>query len=623
MPNVGEDDIIRLTRQLAEYEPSSEVTSRAISRVKQALTEDRCAQQGRSQDADEGEAQIIRHMDSLARIELNEKVAQRAINRTRLALMANGRTGGFRLLRKLFMRSGIAAAILLMTFIMYLFFYVPSAQGSVSLQEVLQAVNSYGGWICIRLDKVQDIMQPASGPRIHSWVRYAAPSEGKDALVMQFEDGSSKIWWRSRIEHIDCIYRSDSHDMHIESTSQDWREVAQITFGMPLQPNIPTLLEMLERKFGSNAYDIGQTEEGKLLRFDVTFAERIWNKIPLKGLVIWANPETRLIEKWKGILHTGGDLVYSFEYGIAPLKDVYALGVPRDATVVDDRPSPEVEALLDRLDDRIGPKEALGNYVAIIQCLTEDGGDTATLSELQMFARLDNVWVNMNYWNSQAMEVCNSLKRQVPDLVEKLRDVRPDWFLFYDGLHCWQGKYNQAERAYKYHEEIKEKAKQVSALRLASLSASIWPGRRIFDYSHIPYANVHLEVVTDSSHQGLVGLDVHISNMQQYGSDPQPTESRETFWLDPTRDDMPIERIKQYYLSDRILSKEVHVRYLAYAQLKGGQWHPTHWLSTTTDYSEGKPVRVRNEHYYLEIIPDMQLDPIWLTNPVERFKDKR
>jgi hypothetical protein len=84
-----------------------------------------------------------------------------------------------------------------------------------------------------------------------------------------------------------------------------------------------------------------------------------------------------------------------------------------------------------------------------------------------------------------------------------------------------------------------------------------------------------------------------------------------------------VEEIRRFYEKDGGLFREIHSYYPSHAQLPNGHWYPTLRRRCIADYRNGQQVQSHNEEHYLQIIPDMQLDPLWFTNPAERFKDKR
>lgn len=152
-----------------------------------------------------------------------------------------------------------------------------------------------------------------------------------------------------------------------------------------------------------------------------------------------------------------------------------------------------------------------------------------------------------------------------------------------------------------------------------ALSGQIWPARFLLDLDKQRHHSVSQRLLTDLSRPDQIGL--RIEKIALHPGKPSHTEY--VVWLDPVHDDMPMNRIYRHYNASRTISFEVKTSYTSYAQLIHGRWHPTHWRKIVTQYSNGQPSDTREEQYYLQIVTEIKLDPVWFTNPAERFKTIR
>ena len=82
----------------------------------------------------------------------------------------------------------------------------------------------------------------------------------------------------------------------------------------------------------------------------------------------------------------------SFEYGEPFIDNIYDLGVPEDAVVIDHRKTTEAENVLERLKSRIAD---FSHYVALMtQTELNDDGPSKDSCTLHLFAQDDDAWLD-------------------------------------------------------------------------------------------------------------------------------------------------------------------------------------------------------------------------------------
>jgi hypothetical protein len=126
-------------------------------------------------------------------------------------------------------------------------------------------------------------------------------------------------------------------------------------------------------------------------------------------------------------------------------------------------------------------------------------------------------------------------------------------------------------------------------------------------------AETKLSMITDKSKPGLVGLQ---EDQTYPGRNLKPTRMLNTYWLDPAKDDMPVERTEITFV-ERTAQEDVRfeTKYEAYAKTKQGKWYPSQWTVVTTMHSFTKVPKVRRETQRLTIWTDRTLAAEWFKRP--------
>jgi hypothetical protein len=338
--------------------------------------------------------------------------------------------------------------------------------------------------------------------------------------------------------------------------------------------------------------------------------------------VVWADPQTKLIKK--GRSKTGGEVSeFSFTYGDPAIRDVYDLGVPRNAKVIDARPQKDVNELLARLTKRF--EAGFGDYVAIVtnQGVDEHGKPIESGGAICLEAKNGKAYVVNRYLVTDVTkaERGRNPKRKygkippgwpTPELeaaLASMAEVSPTNFLVSDGVAAWQGSEIEPGSFYAFDLNGARGSQRVEMTTAQSfLPGRIWPTRIGLGAFG---ADAKLRVITDPAKPGLIALQVD----QTYPDfDMKPRRVLKTYWLDPAKDDMPVERTHITYVgtTDREETRSDQ-KFGVYAKTAEGKWYPPEWTTITTMYQPQETIYRQTER--VRIWPGKALEPRWFKRP--------
>ena len=214
--------------------------------------------------------------------------------------------------------AGIAALILFAASLLFTNHAVPSASAAEALKEATKASNGYLGWVHVE--------QLGQGSFLHA-------NTGTNTVAMDTNIGGNRevmFFSQATSEYMRYNAKTITVTMNINSAIETNRMVSVIK--KQLMPD--TLIEKLD-KYGKLA--VTQFQEGGLDKFDIVVEGLVDGSkdIPFDKLVVLVNPDTSLIQEVKAFRGEGVIATMKFTYGEPEIKDIYDLGVPRDATVID------------------------------------------------------------------------------------------------------------------------------------------------------------------------------------------------------------------------------------------------------------------------------------------------
>ncbi|MHC4282523.1 MAG: hypothetical protein ACYSWZ_06095 [Planctomycetota bacterium] len=316
----------------------------------------------------------------------------------------------------------------------------------------------------------------------------------------------------------------------------------------------------------------------------------------------------------------------SFDYPEYAPVDIYDLGVPESAEVVEGHPA-DVEAVLDRFDDRC--RKGFGNFVAVLTTSDLASGQDRRKKSIELFSSKGTNLLYASYllekeeradWNpsSEMSSVTNWPMPDIDEVIELGRDILPCQLYVSDGSRACRIHYFKAKTGSYQVQEIADKQKVTSMDSYLSLPYKLWPRHLRQKVSHADYGGTvvsELTLLGDAERPQQIGL--HNDVIDRFN------HMEIIYWIDPARDDMPVETIARMFdKSHESITEERHTRYFDYASVRENQWYPTRWQKTNMDYSDENSRTSGITEYSLRIFPDMELDDWWFDTFANEMKQR-
>jgi hypothetical protein len=364
--------------------------------------------------------------------------------------------------------------------------------------------------------------------------------------------------------------------------------------------------QLPERKFGS---------AGNLKR-KVEIVADIYNSLPVY-LSIQATDSNGTVFS---------ERTASFDYPEYAPVDIYDLGVPESAEVTEGHPA-DVEAVLGRFDHRC--RKGFGNFVAVLTTsdLTDD--QVRGKKSLELFSRKGASLLYASYllekeepadWNpsSDMSSITNWPIPDIDQVTELGRDILPCQLYVSDGTSACRIHYFKRKPGSYQVQEIVDKQKVTEMDSYLSLSYKLWPRHLRKKVVHAGDGRMlvsELSLLRDAGRPGQIGLHNDVIDRLNH--------IEIIYWIDPDRDDMPVETIARMFdKSHESITEERRTRYFDYAGVRENQWYPTRWQKTNMDYSEENRRAIVITEYNLRVFPDIELDDWWFNNLVNEMKQR-
>jgi hypothetical protein len=400
-----------------------------------------------------------------------------------------------------------------------------------------------------------------------------------------------------------------------------WKSIAR---AYPL--TVSDLLKVIEES-GAAAPTVKERVEDGLLRFDVELAVPAGATQPTTGRAtlpskgtLWADRRTKLIAKLQ-YDSAGATKTFRFTYGAPDIGDLYDLGVPRDARIIDNRIRGDEIGYLAKLQERVD--HGFGDGVAVLTELEvgADGKPTTSRATIHLFARAGASMFAGRYLVGPSRDVDAGSRVSLPanwpnpspeDVVRSLRDAMPTSFLVSDGEQAWQGSGVSPTQMQIRPVDLKMPEAMQQSRSMADLGGMIWPTR----YSLGVFGRESgFNLLGDTKRPNLIGVGV--DQMVQL----DPATKRRTVrehWLDRGRDNVPVEVTWLTYGPDLAsVALKFHAKYDEPQQLPTGLWYPPKWRQTSSGSLLG---RETSSELTLRIYPALTIDSAWFRNPADRVK---
>ena len=580
------------------------------------------------------EKSLPHSLDALARHAPEPAATEQALARTRNALLqlenAHKRR---RWIMRIAIPTGIVAALILAAVLFFTLQSPRHASAAEDLNAVVEATTAYKGWIKLTTTFPEGLKAPVPNPPLPpSFGNYIHP-DGSWTFASPVDpmhpDGKYTIYFWSVPRREIATYNADTNEIHL-GTMQDLQHQAAIDYATPI--TITDLLAVHKKEFGRDALTVKESPEGDASRFDITlfsspeeakaFAKEHNIEFLGTGVTIWVNRD-HLITRMR-LEDPHGPVMLNYTYNVPELHDIYDIGAPRSAKVIDDRLTQNLQSVMDRVDARAA--KGFGNYTAFLASydLDADGKPSASFGYAYLFAVHDRQWLANQYRLFEVPRPGRKPTRGVvlqappagwpnPDLAKLLpilQNATPTEYFVATTDHGSSGFFQT--RTGNYQTQPLDSNVLPYSFAQKRLTTFIWPDRLS---NEIGSPSVHSDLLQDKDHPGLVGI--HFVRLEKVSED---TDGGNTWWFDPAKDDMPVE--KDWSINDSkgnptTISK---THYLQYAQLPNGQWYPTDWREDRSDLNpRTHKMSDGTSHYRLNLLPTLTLDNSWFQPPAPKF----
>ena len=515
--------------------------------------------------------------------------------------------------------SGIAAALIVAAFIAWSLHSPAQASAAERLEAAVRATKAYEGWVkreTIHPEKKAD-------PSLPTRDIYYFKSDGSYAWVME-RDGKLYVHLCSVPSAEIMSYDGAAGEIHLNTLLDVQKQQGIEDVEAPTE-NLADLITSEKQLLGHDPVKIKESRDGDVSRFDVTRfssdeeAKQVETreKVQLlpRSYTMWVNKDHLIVRA--RFDDRSGSSVDEYTYGITDVESVYDLGDPKSAKVLDERLASDFRTLMNRIDARAA--KGFGDYTALLTSdeFDANGQPSSNRGLICLYAVHGNQWLvnryrlfHATYGEAQLPGVVLQTpppKWPIPDLqklVPILREAAPMEYAVMDGDRGWYGTFQA--KTLNYRRETVPGSYARSYFPYRSVTAQLWPSSSI---SGIGSPQRRSDLLHDKAHPSLIGV-----RYVDLDKSADPVDGGTTWWLDPSQDDMPVQRSSSSKDKSIAITTETH--YVDYAQLPNGQWYPTHWRESRTYVKSA--INVDSHHtteYHLQILPTFQLDRSWFQAP--------
>jgi len=388
---------------------------------------------------------------------------------------------------------------------------------------------------------------------------------------------------------------------------------------------IEEVVEQLKEE-GAQIVQFNQVPDGGMTRTEISYIPGTNCKTcPQEGGkdLIWTDPKTGFIHKIQTQLDHPQEITYTYEK--QTIKDIYGFGVPKDTKVLDYRPTPQAKAVLDRLDQNF--QRDFGQKYLVVLTETDHRKKWGTKKMfLYLYARdgdkvLSAIYAFRpeEYPSSPILGLQGWPKPKIDDVLTLAKTTVPIFYYATDSAVVWTGTFDQLNISPPRIKEHKAKYKDYPLDAIEQPITHVWKGReKLHLYDFGPLA----DTIADPSKPKLVGLRLRMQDLLAKGKSPFRTE--QIFWIDPAHGDLTV---KASLLAEKIgpdkkmMRLNQHWTYDHPVQLPNGPWYPTHWIKESwTGTSPDEKSQHFSREFYLQIVPNLTLDPSWYGERTQALK---
>jgi hypothetical protein len=518
------------------------------------------------------------------------------------------------------------------------------------LRASSRATSNYQGWVHVTFDMSQVVTGVyklmAGDAHIHF-------NNVNGDLAIEFKVlGSECIMMVAADAGKEMEYIGLTGELQVSPISKD--QVEAVRRSVPMLPVNPEDAIAKTKSEGWPDPIVTKSSDHGLDRFDVQFkgypATQPASKgnSPIWSMTIWSDPESKLIQRMV-MIQDGKPATMTFTYGDPDIRDIYDLGAPRNAKVIEVGPAAEAatptvmqmpdmsrlvkdnSASVDELRARIQGRAnaAFGDFVSV-ECeeLVIPGRVSDRHGMITMIASQGDKGFNDRFEVAPVLSMFGGAAYPAGWPQPKLADVLAtagrafhDSVVVYNGNTIWGAQASTIDKAGKSHggPTTQFSPETAKALRTSGLDLGrqLWPDVSdgvAFGIQHKPV----FEILREPSRPGLVILYIRREYPAFMTATSRPATNEDYYWLDPKRDDLPMEMLGHNGLNGDATS---HIVYAAFSRLADGRWYPTHWQDRTIFPPSVGASAPGYEDHWREVFQGVKpLGDEWFTDPARRLK---
>jgi hypothetical protein len=560
--------------------------------------------------------------------------------------------------RILILSGGLAAAIALVIGLAAVMMLSPrKVDAAEALAGAARATQDYRGWVHV-VPAATSWWSAPFRPSIRGvHINTADGRFAVDAGVF----GARIVEMMLPADHEVQMYTSISGKILVGSVSDDVAMLAT-KHGAEFPLKLADYLGRLKDR-GHAPPTVVETADQGLEKFDLTMTDgpgkAVEDDMPGGKMTVWVDPDSKLFRRVSTTLD-GVATVMEYSYGAPDIRDIHDLDVPRTARVIDARQPAE----------KNGVRAPVFELPDTSKLIKDDATDLRSLEDrLQQHNRAD--------WGDFVLVECNEQKsanyvahRQgqltitareagqggkgtkayyaiyllVPELelfggkgypvgwpTPKLADVtaamvsaRPVRLDATDGNAAWEGETGGPGPLGRLMLLHLKPSTPAIAVAHANFLSFLWP----YVGELAPGRGTRVaEVMRDPAHAGLLVLHLDQTSPFRFNNGPANYRNDAYYWLDPSRDDLPVETVIYSNSSGgEKLDDTTHSVYLEFARAGDGRWYPSHWQSRTlrppTPATPAMPLPNVDEgyrEYWRQIFQPGKLQETWYGDPNARM----
>ncbi|NLE29083.1 MAG: hypothetical protein GX629_05385 [Phycisphaerae bacterium] len=498
---------------------------------------------------------------------------------------------------------------------------MPSSQ-PITLCKKSPATQSSSNWVRIELRELPDPVLPTPVVRPQMCI-YVNTFDHSQYLVMNLPDKAVRIRYFSGSEPTIAEY--DSRTKHLFWGIPDPKVREKAIADIRKYPMTLSDVKKLICATGAEIIQETTTSEQGLTRVDLLYmGGTSCAESEERGVqdTVWVSPADGQIRKLLTRLGPGRQIDY---FPVKAVRDIYEVGVPRDAKVIECRPTASAAAVLDRLTWRA--EKGWGSYVAV---LTETDFRKSWGSRkmfLSLFARQNNYFLYATYSlqerdvpESSLLKLSNWPKPDFEEVLELTGRIAPMFFYATDGKRVWHGETRMTQPNEPVFNERNSSVTEFPILSSYCLTNYLWKGyRQLGIYGFGPAA----DTLSDEQRPNLMGLRLRTGDFKTAA--PEGTRRIEKiFWIDPKRDDLPSESIalsEHFGPGNRKETTRIFTRYETWARTSSNLWYPQQWETTFSRTPGEKTTEDFTRQYNLQISTTLSIDPAWFASRKAALKE--